>query len=58
MILDVHVAYLFASLAVLFGLTYSIGQFLDFKIAQAKKQRQSTTDTDNSGDITQEVFNP
>jgi len=37
MILDVHVAYLVASLSVMFGLTYSIGQFLDYKIEQAKR---------------------
>lgn len=36
MVFDAHIAYLFASLSVLFGLTYSISQYLNFKIAQAK----------------------
>lgn len=45
MILDVHVAYLVASLSVLFGLTYTIGQFLDYKIEQARKAR-STVQTE------------
>jgi len=38
MILEVHVAYLFASLAVLFGLTYSMSQFLNYKIEKLRKQ--------------------
>lgn len=36
MMLDVHVAYLLASLCVMFGITYTIGKFLDYKISQAK----------------------
>lgn len=36
MLLDVHAAYLLASLSVMFGITYTIGKFLDYKIAQAK----------------------
>lgn len=47
MILDVHVAYLVASLSVLFGLTYSIGQFLDYKIEQIKKSRAEEASQDN-----------
>jgi len=41
MILEVHVAYLFASLAVLFGLTYSMSQFLNYKIEKMRKQSAS-----------------
>jgi len=41
MILDVHVAFLVTSLSVLFGLTYSIGRFLDHKINQIRKERQA-----------------
>lgn len=36
MLLDVHAAYLLASLSVMFGITYTIGKFLDYKITQAK----------------------
>lgn len=36
MLLDVHVAYLLASISVMFGITYTVGKFLDHKIAQAK----------------------
>ena len=39
MLLDVHFAYLIAAFAVLGGLTYTIGQFLDVKIEEAKQQR-------------------
>ncbi len=39
MLLDVHFAYLIAALAVLGGLTYTIGQFLDVKIEEAKQRR-------------------
>ena len=46
MILDVHVAYLVASLSVLFGLTYSIGQFLDYKIDQISKARENAVNAD------------
>ena len=46
MILDVHVAYLIASLSVLFGLTYTIGQFLDYKIEQISKARENAVNTD------------
>ena len=38
MILDVHVTHLFTALLVMFGLTYSIGRFLDHLIETAKKQ--------------------
>lgn len=39
MILDVHVAFLIAALSVLVGLTYTISQFLDHKIANANAKR-------------------
>ena len=42
MILEVHVAFLIAALTVLFGLTYSIGQFLNFKIDQAKANKEAS----------------
>jgi hypothetical protein len=43
MILDVHVAYLFAALAVLFGLTYTINQGLNYMIAKAKQKNEVMT---------------
>lgn len=48
MILDVHVAFLFASLSVLFGITYTVGQFLNRCIddAQTKKLAGVDPDTD------------
>lgn len=47
MILDVHVAFLFAALSVLFGITYTLGQFLNHKIEQAKaKHSDPGQDTD------------
>lgn len=46
MILDVHVAYLIASLSVLFGLTYSIGQFLEYKMEQLRKARVVTDESE------------
>lgn len=39
MILDVHVAFLFASLSVLVGITYTVGQFLNRSISGAKLQK-------------------
>ena len=39
MTLDVHIAFLIAAFAVLGGLTYTVGQFLDKKTAQAKAKR-------------------
>jgi len=47
MILDVHVTFLVASLAVLFGLTYSISRVLDYKIAQIKKAREAHNLSEN-----------
>lgn len=41
MILDVHVAYLVASLCVMFGLTYSIGRFLDIRIEEMRERRDN-----------------
>jgi len=38
MILDVHLAYLLTALLVMFGLTYSIGRFLDNLIEMTKSQ--------------------
>lgn len=46
MILDVHVAYLFASLSVLFGLTYSISRFFDYKIQQMKEAKDQNETTE------------
>lgn len=46
MLLDVHFAYLIAALCVLGGLTYSIGQLLDYKIAQAKQRRANSAADD------------
>jgi hypothetical protein len=40
MILDVHIAFLFAALAVLFGITYSLGQFLDGQTKRVREQRK------------------
>jgi len=40
MILDVHVAYLVASLSVLFGITYSVGRFLDIKMEKMREAGQ------------------
>jgi len=41
MILDVHVAYLFAALAVLFGLTYTMNQGLNYMISKAKEKNNT-----------------
>ncbi len=41
MLLDVHFAFLIAALAVLGGLTFTIGQFLDYKIEQAKERHEA-----------------
>ena len=41
MILDVHVAFLFAALAVLFGLTYTMNQGLNFMIAKANQRNEA-----------------
>ena len=40
MTLDVHVAYLFAALSVLFGLTYTINQGLNYLISKAKQKNK------------------
>ena len=45
MILDVHVAYLIAGLSVLLGLTYTIGQFLDYKIEKLKQAKAAEDST-------------
>ena len=50
MILDVHVAYLFAALAVLFGLTYTMNQGLNFMISTAK-QRNEAIRSSNEADL-------
>lgn len=42
MILDVHFAFLIASLSVLFGMTYSLGKFLDYKMEQLRASRQTS----------------
>ncbi len=54
MILDVHVAFLVAALAVLFGLTYSIGQFFDYRIREMQKQKDLA---DSSDGTTSEALN-
>jgi len=41
MILDVHVAYLFAALAVHFGLSYIMNQGLNYMISKAKQKNKS-----------------
>ena len=52
MMLEVHVAYLFASLSVLFGLTYSMTRVLDYKIkeAQARKQKVAREELETAED--------
>jgi len=45
MILDVHVAFLVASLSVMLGLTYSIGRFLDIKIEELRERKAGNTPT-------------
>jgi len=50
MILDVHVAFLFAALAVLFGLTYSMNQGLNYMISKAK-QKNKTLNNENKTDL-------
>lgn len=50
MILDVHVAYLFAALAVLFGLTYTMNQGLSFMISKAK-EKNNIEKNDNEIDL-------
>ena len=55
MLLDVHFAFLVAALAVMGGLTFTIGQFLDYKIEQARENRKAKNDLlDSEG----EVFQP
>lgn len=39
MVIDVHVAYLFASLAVVFGVSYSINTILNRKIAALRDKQ-------------------
>jgi hypothetical protein len=50
MILDVHVAFLFAALAVLFGITYSLGQFLDIQTKRAIARRKQGNFEADTGD--------
>jgi len=50
MILDVHVAYLFAALAVLFGLTYTMNQGLNYMISKAKQKNNALNDA-NKADL-------
>jgi len=50
MILDVHVAYLFAALAVLFGLTYTMNQGLNYMISKAKL-KNSRLNNENDADL-------
>jgi len=49
MILDVHVAYLFAALSVLFGLTYSMNQGLNYMISKAKQKNNALNKTNEVG---------
>lgn len=42
MIVEVHVAYLVASLSVLFGVTYTLGMFLDKQTKRVLEQRAAT----------------
>jgi len=53
MILDVHIAFLVAALSVMFGLTFSIGQFLDYKINEVQKRKNQLA----SSDLDAEAFN-
>ena len=48
MILDVHVAFLFAALAVLFGLTYTMNQGLNFMIAKAKHKNEALRNSEEA----------
>lgn len=48
MIIEVHVAFLIAALAVLFGITYTLGMFLDKqtkKVIEKRKQQNVETQT-------------
>ena len=47
MILDVHVAYLFAALSVLFGLSYTMNQGLNFMISKAKQRNEALVEAEN-----------
>ena len=39
MIIDVHVAFMFASISVVIGFTYTLGTFLDRQTKQALEKR-------------------
>jgi len=51
MILDVHVAYLFAALAVLFGLTYTVNQGLNYMISKTRQKNKMLSNA-NEADLT------
>jgi hypothetical protein len=44
MIIEVHVAFLLAALSVLFGITYTLGMFLDKETKRAVAKHQGETD--------------
>lgn len=44
MIIEVHVAFLLAALSVLFGITYTLGMFLDKETKRAIAKRKLDTD--------------
>lgn len=48
MILDVDVAYLFAALSVLFGLTYTMNQGLNYMISKAKQKNEALNDVNEA----------
>lgn len=49
MIIEVHVAFLLAALSVLFGITYTLGMFLDKQTKRMiEKHRLSTTEANSS----------
>lgn len=43
MIIEVHVAFLLAALSVLFGITYSLGMFLDKETKRVIEERKKGT---------------
>lgn len=51
MIIEVHVAFLLAALAVLFGITYTLGMFLDRETKRIVEKRKLNTDPSEVGAI-------
>lgn len=51
MIIEVHVAFLLAALAVLFGITYTLGMFLDRETKRIVEKRKLNTNPSEVGAI-------